>query len=124
MTFADYHKNKKSTGNRLTADREQIKMAELASSTTTVTITDFSFGKSAETGEPYCICVCKELPDRYFFASSVLREDLNQFIADEFNGSYAAAQGQCIAEGGWAYNLHLAKSAKGRDYYSWTAISE
>ena len=122
MSFADYHRNKQANQNSITEGKTQIKMAELAQICSVVTITDFSFGKSKETGEDYCICLCKELPDKYFFASSVLREDLAQFIADEFDNSIAKAKGLLIAEGGWPYSLKLLKSKNGRDYYSWTAI--
>lgn len=122
MSFADYHRNKQANQNSITEGKTQIKMAELAQKCNVVTITDFSFGKSKETGEDYCICLCKELPGNYFFASSVLREDLAQFIADEFGNSIAKAKGMLIAEGGWPYALKLLKSKNGRDYYSWTAI--
>lgn len=121
MTFKQFYANKKANRDNLSEGRTQIPMSELVMRINNVTITDFSFGKTKD-GAYYCICLCKELPDRYFFASSVLYDSLREFIAECYNNSVSDAKAAVKAEGGWPYSVSSQRSRSGKNYYAWSPI--
>lgn len=121
MTFKERAARNQERRNTITTGRTQIKMAELVGSLDVCTITDFATGINKE-GKAYMICTCKELPARYFFASSVLMNDLCDFFRNDCDGNVDKARQQCLRDGGWPYKVSIGTSKDGRTYYSWQTI--
>lgn len=123
MSFKDYARNRASASENITEGKYMIPLSDLIAKMNGVTVYDFMFGKMKESGEEYCIILPKELPDNYFFASSVLRSWIKEYMQDAFNGSLASAREACKAEGGWKFAVCSKRSAKsGKQYYAWTPI--
>lgn len=123
MNFKDYARNRASASENITEGKYMIPLSDLISKTNTITVIDFMFGKMKETGEEYCIIIPKELPENYFFASSVLRAWLKEYMQDACNGSLAQARQACKVDGGWKFAVCSKRSAKsGKQYYAWNPI--
>ena len=122
MTFKDYQKNRQINAETITSGKTKITIPELMQTTDVVTINDFSFGRSKDTDEEFCICTYAEDQSRYFFASSILLNDLKSFVCDACNGSFAEAKGALVKEGGFRYKVSVVKNRKGTNYYNWIAI--
>ena len=124
MTFADYARKTLSTPNSITEGREKIKVEQILELIEKkmidhLTITDFHIGLD-QNREEYVICIAKELPDKFFFASSVLHKWLNNYIIDVCDGDIQQARFNMGEEGGFPFRLTLNKSNSGRNYYGWT----
>lgn len=123
MSFTDYARNRQSASENITEGKYMIPLVDLVGKFPVVTVYDFMFGKMKESGDEYCIVLPKELPDNYFFASSVLRAWIKEYMQDVCNGSLAQARENCKAEGGWKFAVNSKRSAKsGKNYYAWTPV--
>lgn len=124
MTFKDYQKNRQINSENITAGKEKITIPALMQTTDVVTITDFSFGRTKDGDEEFCICTYAEDPGKYFFASTILLDDLKAFVYDACGGSFGEAKGALVAEGGFKYKVSVQKSKKGNSYYNWVALTD
>lgn len=124
MTFKDYQKNKQVNRDSITDGKESIKLSELVTKLNVVTITDFAYGTAQETGKEYMVCCFAEMPDKFFFASSLLIKDIKAFINDCYAGSVVLAKESIKAEGGWKYAVALRTTKEGRPFYAWDPITD
>lgn len=124
MTFKDYQKNKQVNRDSITNGKESIKLSDLVNQTNTVTITDFAYGIASETGKEYMVCTFSEMPDRFFFASTLLMKDIKAFVNDCFAGSLVLAKESIKAEGGWKYAFSARTTKEGRPFYAWDPITD
>lgn len=123
MSFKDFARKTNTNTGSITAGKEKIKMEDLVNRLDKITITDFVIGWDAERKE-YCICTCKELPGNYFFASTILHNWINDYIAKCCDGDIGQAQNEIMLDGGWPFSVHVTTSRKGNPYYSWVPVTD